>query len=57
MKSVDVPGVAPVFGSANVDLALLALAVPALLALLLGARKEQAFFTAVVVGAVAVLVH
>ena len=57
MKFTAVPGSAPVFGWETIDLALLALAVPALLGLFLGLRKETALFTAVVVGAVVVLVR
>ncbi len=55
MKFAAVPGMAPVFGSETVDLTILALAVPAALALFLGLRKDVAMFTAVVVGAVVIL--
>lgn len=57
MKFVMVPGEAPVFGLEMIDLALLALAVPALLGIFLGLRKETAMFAAVVVGAVVVLTY
>ena len=57
MKFTAVPGSAPVFGWEMIDLALLALAVPALLGIFIGLRKEMAVFTAVVVGAVMVLVR
>lgn len=50
MKFETVPGAAPVFGLEMIDLALVALAVPALLGLFIGMRKETAVFTAVVVG-------
>ena len=55
MKFTAVPGFAPTFGWEAMDLALVALAVPALLGLFIGLRKETAVFTAVVVGAVVVL--
>ena len=55
MKFETVPGSAPVFGLETIDLALLALAVPATLGIFVGIRKETAVFTAVVVGAVVVL--
>jgi hypothetical protein len=51
-----VPDSVPVFGWETLDLAVLALAVPATLALLLGLRKDTAVFAAVVVGAAVVLV-
>ncbi len=57
MKFTAIPGSAPVFGLEIVDLALLALAVPALLGIFVGLRKETAVFTAVVVGAAVVLTH
>ncbi len=57
MKFTAVPGSAPVFGLEIIDLALLTLAVPALLGIFIGLRKETAVFTAVVVGAVVVLVR
>lgn len=57
MKFLMVPGEAPVFGWETIDLALLALAVPALLGIFLGLRKETAMFAAVVVGAVVVLTY
>jgi len=57
MKFVMVPGTAPVFGLETIDLALLALAVPALLGIFVGLRKETAMFAAVVVGAVVVLTY
>ena len=57
MKFTAVPGSAPVFGLESIDLAVLALAVPALLGIFIGLRKETAVFTAVVVGAVVVLTH
>ena len=57
MKFTAVPGSAPVFGLEMIDLALLALAVPALLGIFVGLRKETAVFTAVVVGAAVVLVR
>ena len=57
MKFAVVPGSAPVFGLETIDLALLTLAVPALLGIFIGLRKETAVFTAVVVGAVVVLVR
>ena len=57
MKFEAVPGSAPVFGLEIVDLAVLALAVPALLGIFVGLRKETAVFAAVVVGAVVVLTH
>ncbi len=57
MKFTAVPGSAPVFGSETIDLAVLALAVPALLGIFVGLRKETAVFTAVVVGAAVVLTH
>ena len=56
MKFAAVPGSAPVFGLETIDLALLTLAVPALLGIFIGLRKETAVFTAVVFGAVVVLV-
>jgi len=55
MKFEMVPGSAPVFGLEVIDLALVALAIPALLGIFIGLRKETALFTAVVVGAVVVL--
>ncbi len=55
MKFTAVPGSAPVFGLEMIDLALLALAVPAVLGIFIGLRKETAVFTAVVVGAAVVL--
>jgi len=55
MKFTAVPGSAPVFGWETIDLAVLALAVPALLGIFVGLRKETAVFTAVVVGAAVVL--
>ncbi len=55
MKFRAVPGSAPVFGWETIDLALLALAVPAMLGIFVGLRKETAVFTAVVVGAAVVL--
>ena len=55
MKFEAVPGSAPVSGLEVIDLALLALAVPAMLGLFVGLRKETAVFTAVVVGAAVVL--
>ena len=57
MKFTAVPGSAPVFGWETIDLALLALAVPAMLGIFVGLRKETAVFTAVVVGAAVVLTH
>jgi hypothetical protein len=57
MKFETVPGAAPVFGLEVIDLAILALAVPALLGIFVGLRKETAVFAAVVVGAVVVLAH
>ena len=57
MKFEAVPGSAPVFGLEVIDLALLALAVPAMLGIFVGLRKETAVFTAVVVGAAVVLAH
>ncbi len=57
MKFTAVPGSAPVFGLEAIDLAILTLAVPALLGIFLGLRKETAVFTAVVVGAAVVLVR
>jgi hypothetical protein len=57
MKFEMVPGTAPVFGWETVDLTLLALAVPATLALFIGLRKDTALFTAVVIGAAVVLTH
>ena len=57
MKFAMVPGTAPVFGLEIVDLALLALAAPALLGIFAGLRKETAMFAAVVVGAVVVLAY
>jgi hypothetical protein len=57
MKFVMVPGVAPVFGLEMVDLALLALAIPALLGIFIGLRKDTAMFAAVVVGAAVVLTY
>ena len=57
MKFAPVPGMTPAFGLESIDLMLLALAVPAALGLFIGMRKEQAVFTAVVVGAAVVLVH
>ncbi len=57
MKFAVVPGSAPVFGLETIDLALLTLAVPALLGIFIGLRKETAVFTAVVVGAAVVLIH
>jgi hypothetical protein len=57
MKFVMVPGVAPVFGLEMIDMALLALAVPALLGIFLGLRKETAMFAAVIVGAAVVLTY
>ena len=55
MKFTAVPGSAQVFGWEMIDLAVLALAVPALLGIFVGPRKETAVFTAVVVGAAVVL--
>ena len=55
MKFEAVPGSTPVFGFEVIDLALMALAVPAMLGLFVGLRKETAVFAAVVVGAVVVL--
>jgi hypothetical protein len=55
MKFEAVPGSAPVFGLEIIDLALVGLAVPALLGIFLGLRKETAVFTAVIVGAAVVL--
>ena len=55
MKFAEVPGTIPAFGLEEIDLAVLALAVPAALGLFLGLRKEQALFTALVVGAAVVL--
>lgn len=55
MKFALVPDAIPTFGFEAIDLALLALAVPATLGLFLGLRKEQALFTAVLVGAMVVL--
>jgi hypothetical protein len=46
-----------VFGFEEIDLAIMALAVPALLGIFVGIRKETAVFAAVVVGAVVVLTH
>lgn len=57
MKFVMVPGAAPVFGLEMIDLAVLALAVPALLGIFVGLRKETAMFAAVVVGAAVVLTY
>ena len=57
MKFEMVPGQAPVFGFEEIDLAIMALAVPALLGIFVGIRKETAVFAAVVVGAVVVLTH
>ena len=57
MKFVMVPGVAPVFGLEMIDLALLALAIPALLGIFIGLRKDTAMFAAVVVGAAVVLTY
>ena len=55
MKFEAVPGSAPVFGFEVIDLAFMALAVPAMLGLFVGLRKETAVFAAVVVGAAVVL--
>ncbi len=55
MKFTAVPGSAPVFGWETIDLAIMALAVPAMLGIFIGLRKETAVFTAVVVGAAVVL--
>jgi hypothetical protein len=57
MKFAPIPGSAPAFGLESIDLMLLALAVPAVLGLFVGLRKEQAVFAAVVVGAAVVLVR
>lgn len=57
MKFAVVPGMAPVFGSEMVDLTILTLAIPALLALFLGARMDTAVFGALVVGAAIILVQ
>ena len=57
MNFTAVPGSALVFGLEMIDLALLALAVPALLGILIGLRTETAVFTAVVAGAAVVLSH
>lgn len=57
MKFTAVPGSAPVFGLEMIDLALLVFAVPAMLGIFVGLRKETAVFAAVVVGAVVVLTH
>jgi len=57
MKFEAAPGSAPVFGMEAIDLALMTLAVPALLAIFVGLRKDTAVFTAVVIGAVVVLVR
>ena len=57
MKFTAIPGAAPVFGWEMIELALLTLAVPALLGIFVGLRKETAVFTAVVVGAAVVLTH
>ncbi len=51
------PGPAPVFGWGTIDLAVLALAVPALLGIFVGLRKDTSVFTTVVVGAAVVLTH
>ena len=45
MKFETVPGATPVFGLEIVDLALVALAVPALLGIFIGLRRETAVFT------------
>jgi hypothetical protein len=55
MKFETVPGSAPVFGLEMIDLALVALAIPALMGIFISIRKETAVFTAVVVGAAVVL--
>jgi hypothetical protein len=57
MKFEMVPGHDPVFGFEAVDLAIMALAVPALLGIFVGLRKDTAVFAAVVVGAAVVLTH
>ena len=57
MKFTAVPGSAPVFGLEMIDLALLVFAVPAMLGIFVGLRKETVVFTAVVVGAAVVLTH
>jgi hypothetical protein len=57
MKFVTVPGSAPVFGFEMIDLAIMALAVPATLGIFVGLRKETAVFTAVLVGAFVVLTN
>jgi len=57
MKFVMVPGTAPVFGLEMIDLAVLVLAVPALLGIFVGLRKDTAMFAAVVVGAAVVLTY
>lgn len=57
MKFAAVPGMTPVFGSESADLTVLALAIPALLALFLGARSDTAVFGAFVVGAVVILLQ
>ena len=57
MKFTAAPGPTPVFGWETIDLAIMALAVPAMLGIFIGLRKETAVFTAVVVGAAVVLTH
>ncbi len=57
MKMIMVPGEAPVFGSEAIDLTLLSLAVPALLAMFLGTRKDFAVCAAIVAGASVVLIR
>ena len=57
MKFEMVPGSAPAFAFESVDLVLLGLAVPAMLGLFIGMRKEQAVFAAVIFGAGIVLVR
>ncbi len=55
MKFEAVPGPTPAFGLEEIDLALVALAVPAMFGLFVGLRKETAVFSAVVVGVAVVL--
>lgn len=57
MKFTVVPGAMPAFGSESIDLTILLLAVPAMLALFLGMRKDVALSIALVFGAFVVLLH
>jgi hypothetical protein len=57
MKMIAVPGEVPVFGSEAIDLTLLTLAIPAMLAMFLGVRRDFAICGAILVGASAILIR